>query len=81
MTFAASATGLKIQHDQVKGNHQVDKPIAQMIILGVSAQPSSLKYNGQSLDGLTMTYDAGLQKLVIDGLDISLNEGGELSWT
>ncbi|KAI5451157.1 hypothetical protein NCC49_002033 [Naganishia albida] len=81
LTFAASATGLKIQHDQVKGNHQVDKPIAQMIILGVSAQPSSLKYNGQSLDGLTMTYDAGLQKLVIDGLDISLNEGGELSWT
>lgn len=80
LTFTASGTGLKISHDQVKGNHQVEQPIAQLVILGVDTQPSSLSLNGQNLDGLTVQYDCGLKKLVIDGLNISLNEGGELTW-
>ncbi|GHJ90126.1 hypothetical protein NliqN6_6528 [Naganishia liquefaciens] len=80
LTFTASGTGLKIAHDQVKGNHQVEQPIAQLVILGIGAQPSSLSLNGQTLDGLTMQYDGKLKKLVIDGLNISLNDGGELTW-
>jgi alpha-glucosidase len=81
LTFTASGTGLKIAHDQVKGNHQVDQPIAQIVILGVDAQPSNLSYDGKALDGLTMQYDGNLKKLVIDGLNVSLNDGGELKWT
>lgn len=81
LTFTASATGLKIHHDQVKGNHQVEQSIAQIVILGVHAQPFSLKNDGQVLDGVTMKYNAGLQKLVIDGLNVSLNDGSELSWS
>jgi alpha-glucosidase len=81
LTFTASGTGLKIAHDQVKGNHQVDQPIAQVVILGVDAQPSSLSYNDKALDGLTMQYDGSLKKLVIDGLNVSLNDGGELKWS
>jgi alpha-glucosidase len=81
LTFTASATSIKINRDNVMGNYQVEQPIAQLTLLGVASKPSSLKLNGQALDGLTMQYDATLKKLVIDGLDISLNESSELNWS
>ncbi|KAJ9115910.1 hypothetical protein QFC22_005053 [Naganishia vaughanmartiniae] len=81
LTFTASTTSIKINRDNVMGNYQVEQPIAQLILLGVAARPTTLKLNGQALDGLTMQYDATLKKLVIDGLGISLNESSELTWS
>lgn len=63
------------------GNYQVEQFIAQLILLGVAAKPTTLKLNGQALDGLTMNYDATLKKLIIDGLNVSLNENSELNWS
>jgi len=62
-----------------KGEYRSPQPLAEVSVLGVSSKPSSIKFNGTTTGG-NWTYESGLQRLNVTGLDIALHSNWNLTW-
>nr|ALS55547.1 alpha-glucosidase [Phaffia rhodozyma] len=61
------------------GSYNVGQKLAQVTVLGVKTEPSTVTFNGQAIT-TGWTYEADLERFVVTGLQGDLNGGWELDW-
>ena len=65
----------------VKTNgYKSEQPLSEVTVLGVPSKPSSVKLNGATVKS-NWTYEMGLQRLNVTGLDIALHSAWQITWT
>lgn len=61
-----------------EGDRTVDQPLESITILGVPSKPAQVTFKGAQVGN--WTWDQGLDKLVVNGLEGDLSSGWELNW-
>ena len=65
----------------VKTNgYKSEQPLSEVTVLGVPSKTSSVKLNGATVKS-NWTYEMGLQRLNVTGLDIALHSAWQITWT
>ena len=73
-----------VQNGQVaitgQGTFGVDQPLDVLTVLGMDKAPRRVRVNGVVLSAPNWIYSPMVQRLVISGLSIDLNERAEVVW-
>lgn len=75
LTFSATRGEVRIT---TKGTFDVKQKLQDITILGVSSKPGQVLLNGKKVVG--WQYGAGQSKLLLMGLNITLNKPASLTW-
>jgi alpha-glucosidase len=63
---------------QTGAEYSIPSSLGNVTVLGVPSSPATVQVQGQSVQ---FTYDAGLQRLVVDGVNTSLNDDVKVQWS
>ncbi|TFK48006.1 hypothetical protein OE88DRAFT_1665015 [Heliocybe sulcata] len=76
VTFSVSSGKLDIKSE---GAYEVGSKVTNVTVLGVQ-EPKEVTVQGQSVASEQWQYTAGLERLVVNGLSLSLNEAAVVTW-